>query len=117
VTDIRRNENTRKTKKRLAKKRKTQDRDISERIFIDRNVDMGKRAMQAGDSFSLRRLNSANNFSQTVKIYFPDTHPFTWPARFERHLNGRANMVHTNAERSGPDPVSFRFEGVGFDDE
>jgi len=46
VNEIRRNRNDRKMKKAV-KKRKTQDREKVEKIFIDRNVDMGKRAMQA----------------------------------------------------------------------
>jgi hypothetical protein len=59
VNQIRRNENDRKTKK-VAKKRKTQDSENVEKIFLDRNVDMGKRAMQARDSL-LWRLNSADS--------------------------------------------------------
>lgn len=59
VNEIRRNEKNRKTKK-VTKKQKTQGRENSEKIFIDRNVDMGKRAMQAGDSM-FRRLNSADS--------------------------------------------------------
>lgn len=58
MNEIRRNEKNRKTK--VTKKQKTQGRENSEKIFIDRNVDMGKRAMQAGDSM-FRRLNSADS--------------------------------------------------------
>jgi len=48
VIKIRHKGNDRKTKK-VAKKQKTHGRESREMIFIDRNVDLGKRAMQAGD--------------------------------------------------------------------
>jgi hypothetical protein len=59
VIEIRRKKFDRKTK-RLANKRKSHHRERDGRIFIDRNVDMGKRAMQAGDPL-LGWLNSTDN--------------------------------------------------------
>jgi hypothetical protein len=47
VKKIRRKENGRK--KKVNNKQKSYHREHGEKIFIDRNVDMGKRAMQAGD--------------------------------------------------------------------
>ncbi|OCL01286.1 hypothetical protein AOQ84DRAFT_404160 [Glonium stellatum] len=73
-------------------------------IFMDKNVDSG-RAIQC------------------LRLEFVDNE-ITWPALFERHLRSKPRPQHakTRAQhKSGSpaigEPVSFRFEGTGFDEE
>ena len=70
-----------------------------------------------------QRFAAKTGFYQCLRLEFVDNE-IIWPALFERHLRSKPKPHHakTRAQHKAgsPDigePVSFRFEGTGYDEE
>lgn len=97
---------------------------------MDKNVD-SDRAIQVCLCTSInpihtpftQRFTAKTGFYQCLRLEFIDNE-IIWPALFERHLKSKSKPHHakTRAQHKADspaigEPVSFRFEGTGYDEE